>query len=521
MVWPTRGVYFVLEKGELRSGSGTGSRVVRVGTHGLKVGATSTLWGRLAQHRGSVTAGNHRGSVFRQHVGRAIAARDPVTSVLSWGRGSSAPPEFAQRERDLESKVSAVISEMSVLWLAIDDEPGRESQRGFAERNAIALLSAYGSVPIDPPSSNWLGYHCPSDRVKGSGLWNSNHVDETVDPDFLSRFEDLIETGASRPVASTHFEPRTASLPEASRNRDLIIGTLQGFQDLDDDELSRCSGVVPRQQVNAICRELQKRGIVERLPGVGGKIITRLADAHLKELPSTEHRVQPPAREHATEFARGKLLCREVRVCLSSGADDTLFVIPCSGRKRKGSVLSDHQGTLLDDLPTVLARRLEAARIAVAGAAGLDESELLPAWQRYSGQLYEKTDLSVAKDHGAVWFQRLLILSAAYGVVRGVDPIGSYNQKMDQSDWPHGLLQEVITSYATKHQVRRVIGLASSTTGYAKILRRVGWREAGVNEALLLSPEASRGAMVLASRAMGEALRIIIDDCWEPSWQRL
>jgi hypothetical protein len=143
----------------------------------------------------------------------------------------------------------------------------------------------------------------------------------------------------------------------------------------------------------------------------------------------------------------------------------------------------------------------------------------MPAWQRYSGQLYQKADLGVGRNQGAAWFQRLLILSGAYGVVRGVDPIGTYHQKMDHHFWPHGLLQEVIRSYAGRHRIRRVIAFASGTTGYAKILRRIDWRETGVVEAVLLSPEASRGAMVLAPRAIGEALRAIIDDCWEPPWR--
>ena len=33
--WPRRGVYFFFEPGEMRSASGRGPRVVRVGTHGL------------------------------------------------------------------------------------------------------------------------------------------------------------------------------------------------------------------------------------------------------------------------------------------------------------------------------------------------------------------------------------------------------------------------------------------------------------------------------------------------------
>lgn len=37
--WPTRGVYFFLENGEKRTESGSGMRVVRVGTHALKDGS--------------------------------------------------------------------------------------------------------------------------------------------------------------------------------------------------------------------------------------------------------------------------------------------------------------------------------------------------------------------------------------------------------------------------------------------------------------------------------------------------
>jgi hypothetical protein len=68
-----RGVYFFFEGGELRSQSGSGGLVVRIGTHAVSVGSKSTLWGRLAQHRGSLSGnGNHRGSIFRLWVGSAL-----------------------------------------------------------------------------------------------------------------------------------------------------------------------------------------------------------------------------------------------------------------------------------------------------------------------------------------------------------------------------------------------------------------------------------------------------------------
>ena len=51
MDWPNRGVYFFFEPGEIRSDSGTGLRVVRVGTHALIEGSRTTLWNRLSQHR--------------------------------------------------------------------------------------------------------------------------------------------------------------------------------------------------------------------------------------------------------------------------------------------------------------------------------------------------------------------------------------------------------------------------------------------------------------------------------------
>lgn len=92
MGWPPRGVYFFFENGESRTSSGAGPRVVRVGTHGLKNGARSTLWGRLSQHRGSARSGlgNHRGSIFRQLLGTALASRDGIPLPESWGVAGSA-----------------------------------------------------------------------------------------------------------------------------------------------------------------------------------------------------------------------------------------------------------------------------------------------------------------------------------------------------------------------------------------------------------------------------------------------
>jgi hypothetical protein len=194
MAWPNRGVYFFYENSESRSDSGLGPRVVRVGTHALNGGSTTTLWNRLSQHRGVTRTGggNHRGSIFRLLVGTALAKKQGVL-VSSWGKGNTADRLIRNGEQDHERQVSAVIGAMPFLWLEIDDEPGPSSLRAVIERNAIALLSNFGRKAIDPASSGWLGRFCDRERVRLSGLWNQNHVDEQYDPNFLDVFDRLVE----------------------------------------------------------------------------------------------------------------------------------------------------------------------------------------------------------------------------------------------------------------------------------------------------------------------------------------
>lgn len=193
MRWPERGVYFFQEQGEVRNDTGAGPRVVRVGTHALTTGSQTTLWNRLSQHRGQAKSGsgNHRGSIFRLLVGTALMKVDGYT-IPTWGQGSNAEKNVKEKEQLLERPVSKTIGSMPFLWLAVTDPPGPNSQRGYIERNAIALLSNFGKPALDAPSSRWLGYHCDREKVRDSGLWNQNHVDDDYDPGFLDVLERLV-----------------------------------------------------------------------------------------------------------------------------------------------------------------------------------------------------------------------------------------------------------------------------------------------------------------------------------------
>ncbi|MGH3224350.1 MAG: DUF7664 domain-containing protein [Streptosporangiaceae bacterium] len=195
--WPGRGVYFFYENGEIR-GDGSG-RVVRVGTHALTATSRSTLWGRLRQHRGYLAGthpggGNHRASVFRRHVGSALIQRGnyPGELLASW-LDRRRPPELrAPQEHEIELKVSRYIGAMPFLWLAVPDRPDGTSDRGYIERNSIALLSRLTGA-ADQPSTGWLGQDASSPRVRQSGLWNSDYVDDRYDSGFLQVLAALVK----------------------------------------------------------------------------------------------------------------------------------------------------------------------------------------------------------------------------------------------------------------------------------------------------------------------------------------
>jgi hypothetical protein len=196
---PKRGVYFFFEPGEYRA-DGQTPRVVRVGTHAVSEGSQTTLWNRLSQHRGRLAGshaggGNHRGSIFRLHVGTALlgVGRGDAAAATQWGAAHRPTDEhMLGAEYQLEELVSEYIRSMPFLWLEVDDPPSKASHRKVIEANAIGLLSNWGRPAIDPPSAGWLGHQANRESVRRSGLWNVDHVKETYDPGFLQLLEGYI-----------------------------------------------------------------------------------------------------------------------------------------------------------------------------------------------------------------------------------------------------------------------------------------------------------------------------------------
>jgi hypothetical protein len=77
---------------------------------------------------------------------------------------------------------------MPFLWLSV---PGR-TYRGYLERNSIAPLSCLTGGP-DQPGASWLGRYAERAEIRGSGLWNVEHVTGHYEPRFLQRLAQLID----------------------------------------------------------------------------------------------------------------------------------------------------------------------------------------------------------------------------------------------------------------------------------------------------------------------------------------
>ena len=197
--WPQQGVYFFFENEQKRE-NGVDLRVVRVGTHAVARGSMTTLWSRLRQHRGNVRGahaggGNHRGSVFRFHVGTALLARGHYSEEIqqTWGVGGSASRTTRNREVPLERDVSTHIRNMPFLWVGVPGEAGTASDRAAIEAGAISLLSNLYRASVDAPSSAWLGHHAARASIRQSGLWNVDHADAPWDASFLPLLRSSIE----------------------------------------------------------------------------------------------------------------------------------------------------------------------------------------------------------------------------------------------------------------------------------------------------------------------------------------
>jgi hypothetical protein len=173
-----------------------------------------------------------------------------------------------------------------------------------------------------------------------------------------------------------------------------------------------------------------------------------------------------------------------------------MLIVTCSGSKQTGGQAPGGE----DD--NQWAPQLREARARVLASSDLDMTRVLPAWRRYTGTFYQHANpvLGDAVNRGHV-----VIISGGYGILRAEELIGCYDRQLNLADWPRGLLESTLISEAHRQRLDTVIALASATTGYAQLLRRVPWQEAGITARLVTVSGVTGGAMVEVPRRLGQA----------------
>jgi hypothetical protein len=174
-----------------------------------------------------------------------------------------------------------------------------------------------------------------------------------------------------------------------------------------------------------------------------------------------------------------------------------LLVVTCSsGKARGGQVLG--AGSEVSLWPEALS----AARARVLASAQADMNAMMPAWRRYTGTFYRYARPALVD---AATTGHLVIISGGYGVVSAEEPIGWYDKQLRLSDWPPGLLESSLISAARHASTQTVVAFAAATTQYAKLLRHVPWRDAGITAYLVTVAGVSGGALAEVPRRLGEA----------------
>ena len=140
-----------------------------------------------------------------------------------------------------------------------------------------------------------------------------------------------------------------------------------------------------------------------------------------------------------------------------------------------------------------LAGRLSDARTKVRKRADIYETTMVPAWRRYNGSLYDVARKALCKaiDKNL----HVLILSGGYGILLANEPIGNYDARLDLTWWPNDLLEETIAAYVKRHRLKHMRAFIPAEVGYRpyrKVVERVDWRAAGVDDAVIFTPDDGR-----------------------------
>jgi hypothetical protein len=167
---PENGIYVKFEKGEEHNGL---DRIVRVGTDT----GENNLKKRLFEH--FITENKNR-SIFRKNIGRALLNKENNSYLKYWELDTTSKADKEKNlkllDLDFEAKLEKEISNyiktnFSFCVFRVETK----EQRVFWESKLISTLAFNTS-----PSSNWLGNFSTKEKIKQSGLWQVQQLNNPI-----------------------------------------------------------------------------------------------------------------------------------------------------------------------------------------------------------------------------------------------------------------------------------------------------------------------------------------------------
>jgi hypothetical protein len=169
---PRNGIYIIFEKGEKYKNF---DRIVRVGTHT----GINQLRSRLNQH---FVMENKNRSIFRKNIGRCFLNKENNAYLEFWELDTTSKVDREKKlnlldldlEKEIEKKISHYVqTNLSFCVFEIDTK----DERLFWESKIVSTLAKASNIK---PSDKWLGNFSTKDKIKASGLWQVNELDNDV-----------------------------------------------------------------------------------------------------------------------------------------------------------------------------------------------------------------------------------------------------------------------------------------------------------------------------------------------------
>ncbi|MFX1487030.1 MAG: hypothetical protein ACFFBS_08065 [Promethearchaeota archaeon] len=183
---PENGIYFFFENGErCRIDGIIYRRIVRVGTNSKQ----DNFRRRIRHH----FRGNKNSSIFRMRLGGVLTRRKYLNDPRLEQWDTQNAPTFPE----IEKEVSKVLKER-FTFSCITVESNKD-RRNLEER-LIATLAKCSQIT---PSPNWLGHLSPKEKVRRSGLWNSQYVDSSriLTSQEISEFKQIVDRELAKSIS--------------------------------------------------------------------------------------------------------------------------------------------------------------------------------------------------------------------------------------------------------------------------------------------------------------------------------